>query len=140
MSFPTIPAPDYQADQITQPGLYRVVTDRPDLLEGPFPSVRDMAHATGMTDYPPDGYIIDVAADGTVSSVPALNPDDLLPAPATGTVVIIVTAYSDPDSPQVRGPFPTEAAAYEWIGEQDLRWASYRVSGMEPPTVPGPMN
>lgn len=44
---------------------------------GPYESVRQMADAEGLAEYPA-GMVYHVGPDGTAGSVPSLNPDDLL--------------------------------------------------------------
>lgn len=74
---------DYNPDDLTGEGYYRVWYGRAEVPAGPFVTVRDLAAATGLRDHPRDGYVLffaphdPVARGPLVSSVPSLNPDDL---------------------------------------------------------------
>lgn len=68
---------DYLPSDMTAPGLYLITRQRESAPRGPFDSVRDMASATGLTDYPENGYVAHF--DGHhVTGVHSLNPDDLM--------------------------------------------------------------
>jgi hypothetical protein len=63
-------------------GYYRIYYAEPvgpgGCFDGPFDSVTEMATATVLHDYPSDGYVMWMDMNGNISSVPSLNPDELL--------------------------------------------------------------
>lgn len=70
---------DYTDDVFERrgPGFYRIYYGALTVPDGPFVDVRQMADETELYGYPPDGYV--VYFDGeAISTVPSLNPDDLL--------------------------------------------------------------
>lgn len=69
---------DYEDDDIVDAGYYVVTYGGTPKPQGPFPTVREMAQAVGLTDYPYKGYIIWCDENGGISNIPSLNPDDLL--------------------------------------------------------------
>lgn len=69
---------DYSPDDFTGYGYYKITYGRDLPPDGPFDSIRAMADTLDLSEYPGDGYVVWYDADG-VSSVPSLNPDDLVP-------------------------------------------------------------
>lgn len=69
---------------------------------GPYDSVREMAEANGLFTYPEDGYVVYREADGSMGSVPSLNPDDLIPLPLPeGAEALYRKFYAVPDFEEV---------------------------------------
>lgn len=82
---------DYEAGTMDEPGYYLVHSNtmgdhtfspgvgyRHPQPSGPYDDVRSMAIAERLDDYPSNGYIMFVDNNGHATSVPSLNPDDLV--------------------------------------------------------------
>lgn len=71
--------PDYLTTDLTETGYYEVTYRREQPPHGPFVDVPALAAEMGLTEHPPNGYIVFYDAEtGGVSTVPSLNPDELM--------------------------------------------------------------
>lgn len=73
-------AEDVSPDEYNGPGHYKLTYGHASAPAGPFATIPGMAQALGLTDYPADGYVVWWDDEG-MSSVPSLNPDDLVSSP-----------------------------------------------------------
>lgn len=65
---------DYKNEDFTAPGFYLVSFGGDPPPDGPFESLGELVAATGLDDYPPEGYIVHFDGE-RLATVPSLNPD-----------------------------------------------------------------